>query len=57
LHEDTITPKENRLVIFPSATYHFVENFKGERTSLLVNPWSKRVHEQQMPTYPKWRKQ
>ena len=39
--EDTIiTPKENRIVIFPPITEHFVENFSGERTSFLVNPWS-----------------
>ena len=38
---DIITPKENRLVIFPPKTYHYVEPFKGNRISLLVNPWSK----------------
>ena len=38
---DIITPKENRLVIFPPKTYHYVEPFKGNRMSLLVNSWSK----------------
>ena len=38
---DIITPKENRLVIFPPKTYHYVQPFKGNRISLLVNPWSK----------------
>ena len=38
---DIITPKENRLIIFPPKTYHYVEPFKGNRISLLVNPWSK----------------
>ena len=38
---DIITPQENRLVIFPPKTYHYVQPFKGNRISLLVNPWSK----------------
>ena len=41
LEYDIITPKENRLVIFPPKTYHYVQPFKGNRISLLVNPWSK----------------
>ena len=38
---DIITPKENRLVIFPPKTFHYVEPFTGKRVSLLINPWSK----------------
>ena len=38
---DIITPKENRLIIFPPKTNHYVEPFKGNRVSLLINPWSK----------------
>ena len=38
---DIITPKENRLIIFPPKTYHYVEPFKGNRISILVNPWNK----------------
>ena len=38
---DIITPKENRLIIFPPKTHHYVEPFKGNRVSILVNPWSK----------------
>ena len=40
--EDTIiTPKNNRVIIFPPGVYHFVEDFTGGRTSILVNPWDK----------------
>ena len=38
---DIITPKENRLVIFPPKTFHYVEPFTGKRVTLLINPWSK----------------
>ena len=39
--EDTIiTPKVNRMVIFPPGVFHYVEEFTGERTSFLVNPWN-----------------
>tara|TARA_R100001079_G_scaffold108700_1_gene79710 strand:- start:1484 stop:1978 length:495 start_codon:yes stop_codon:yes gene_type:complete len=38
---DVVTPKENRLIIFSPKTYHYVEPFKGERVSLLINPWKK----------------
>lgn len=41
LDEDSITPKEDRLIIFPPKTFHFVEEFEGKRTSILVNPWNK----------------
>ena len=35
-----ITPKTNRLVIFPPAKFHGVNPFEGKRGSLLINPWS-----------------
>lgn len=39
LEKDQIQPITNRLIIFPPAKYHKVENFKGTRNSLLINPW------------------
>ena len=39
VENDVITPKTNRLVLFPPGKYHTVENYKGKRVSLLVNPW------------------
>ena len=32
-------PKNNRLVMFPSGTEHYVQPFSGKRVSLVVNPW------------------
>ena len=43
VENDVITPKTNRLVIFPPGKYHTVENFKGNRISLLVNPWNHEI--------------
>lgn len=43
VEDDVITPKTNRLVIFPPGKYHTVENFKGNRISLLVNPWDHEI--------------
>ena len=43
LDDDIITPKENRLVIFPPAIYHYVEKYEGERTSILINPWTSKL--------------
>ena len=43
IEHDVITPKTNRLVIFPPGKYHTVENFKGNRISLLVNPWNHEI--------------
>ena len=40
LDSDVIHPKENRLVIFPPGVLHEVEEFQGNRTSVLVNPWN-----------------
>jgi len=36
-----ITPKENRLVILAPRIKHGVEEFKGNRTSLNINPWER----------------
>ncbi len=36
-----ITPKTNRMVIFPPGKYHYVQPFQGQRVSLLINPWDK----------------
>ena len=38
-------PKENRLVIFSPGLYHGVEQFKGVRTSINVNPWNTRLYD------------
>ena len=43
IEDDVITPKTNRLVIFPPGKYHTVENIKGNRISLLVNPWNHEI--------------
>ena len=40
IEDDIITPKTNRLVIFPPAKFHGVNPFEGKRVSLLINPWS-----------------
>tara|TARA_R100000742_G_C4268266_1_gene86629 strand:+ start:884 stop:1402 length:519 start_codon:yes stop_codon:yes gene_type:complete len=34
-----VTPRENRLVLFSPGLYHGVEQFKGLRTGINVNPW------------------
>lgn len=39
-----ISPKTNRLVIFPPGKYHTVENYQGKRVSLLVNPWDHEIN-------------
>jgi len=39
LEDCIILPKVNRLVIFPPGVIHYVEEFSGERTSILLNPW------------------
>jgi hypothetical protein len=44
IENKTITPIENRLVIFSHGLYHRVEHFSGTRSSLLVNPWKTRLY-------------
>ena len=39
LGDTIITPKTNRMIIFPPAVFHYVEEFEGERISFLLNPW------------------
>jgi len=39
-----ITPIENRLVVFSPGLYHGVEQFKGVRTSININPWNTRLY-------------
>ncbi len=43
LEGDMITPKSNRLVIFASGVYHNVENFSGERLTMVINPWDRKL--------------
>ena len=43
VENDVITPKTNRLVLFPPGKYHAVEDFTGKRVSLLVNPWDHKI--------------
>ena len=40
LEDNIIFPKRNRMVIFPPGICHYVEDFSGERVSILVNPWN-----------------
>ena len=39
LGDDKILPKTNRMVIFAPGIPHNVEDFIGERISMMVNPW------------------
>ena len=41
LGSDKILPKTNRLVIFAAGIPHNVEDFTGNRISMMVNPWAK----------------
>ena len=43
VENDVITPRTNRLVLFPPGKYHTVEDFTGKRVSLLVNPWDHEI--------------
>jgi hypothetical protein len=43
VEHDVITPRTNRLVLFPPGKYHAVEDFTGKRVSLLVNPWDHKI--------------
>jgi hypothetical protein len=37
-----ITPVTNRLVIFSSKIVHKIDNYTGERFSLMINPWTEK---------------
>ena len=39
-----ITPKTNRMIIFPPKKHHYVQPFQGQRVSLLINPWNKTLN-------------
>ena len=43
VEENKITPKENRLVIFGPGCKHAVEEFSGNRISITVNPWNRKL--------------
>ena len=43
LEDDIIMPKPNRMVIFASGMFHNVKEFTGERTAMIINPWSKKL--------------
>ena len=43
LNKDVITPRTNRLIIFKSGVYHYVNEFEGKRYSLLINPWTHKL--------------
>lgn len=36
----SVVPKTNRVVIFSPGMWHKVDDFSGERISILVNPWN-----------------
>ena len=43
LEDDIIMPRTNRMIIFASGMSHNVRDFTGERTSMIINPWSKKL--------------
>tara|TARA_A100001201_G_C3986395_1_gene170249 strand:- start:47 stop:544 length:498 start_codon:yes stop_codon:yes gene_type:complete len=43
IESDVITPKTNRMVIFAPGLPHYVEDFTGDRVSILINPWDRYV--------------
>ena len=43
VEDDIITPKTNRMVIFAPGISHYVEDFTGDRISMLINPWDRHV--------------
>jgi hypothetical protein len=44
LEKDIITPEENKLIIFAPGVEHYVEEFEGNRCSVLINPWAEPLH-------------
>ena len=40
-----IIPKENRLIIFGPGYKHAVEEFSGERISIVINPWNRKLEQ------------
>lgn len=43
LENDIIMPRANRMVIFSSGMIHNVQEFTGERTAMIINPWNKKL--------------
>ena len=43
VEDTTITPKENRLVLFGPGYNHKVNEFEGTRVSLSINPWNRKL--------------
>jgi len=43
LEDDIIMPRPNRMIIFASGMFHNVKEFTGERTAMIINPWSKKL--------------
>ena len=38
-----IQPRENRMIIFEKRIKHRVEEFTGERHSIIINPWDRKL--------------
>ena len=49
-----LLPKTNRMAFFGPGYYHNVEHFKGERISILLNPWNETLC--QTECYDPWRR-
>jgi len=43
IEEERIVPKQNRLVIFGPGHKHAVEEFSGDRVSIVINPWNRKL--------------
>jgi hypothetical protein len=43
LKDCNIVPKTNRLIIFSPGIWHNVEEFTGERVSIIINPWDEKL--------------
>ena len=39
----TVEPKQNRMIIFGQAIKHRVNVFAGERHSIIINPWARKL--------------
>ena len=42
---EKVVPKENRLVIFGPGCKHAVEEFSGDRVSITINPWNRKLEQ------------
>lgn len=41
-NKESITPENNRLVILPGGTLHYVESYQGSRNAIMLSPWNER---------------